>query len=94
MPSIHRFLPSGGESLNIMYDLYMCHPLGVYGFGLKEDMNYVHGGLKQDREKGGTTLLRIPKSTLSLGAFFNIIKIKVNISKGKSFPLLITFTIS
>ena len=30
MPSIHRFLPSGGESLNIMYDLYMCHPLRVW----------------------------------------------------------------
>ena len=45
IPSTHRFLPSGGESLNVMYDLYMCHPEG-YSFGLKEDMNYAHGGLK------------------------------------------------
>ena len=45
IPLSYPFLPSGGESLNVMYDLYMCHPYG-YGFSLKEDMNYVHGGLK------------------------------------------------
>ena len=56
-------------------------------------MNYAHGGLKWDREQDGTTPLRISKNTLSLGAFFNIIKIEVNISKGKSFPLL-SFRIS